>query len=124
MTDRKCVLVVEDNKVNPKIITSFLKQRNLTFLVAENGLDALDLIERESFDLILMDIQMPKMGGIECTKKIRSHKSPKVSRVPIIVVSANVTRKDQQDCLDAGANHFLGKLIKKDILYKTIELYI
>ncbi|MGM0462214.1 MAG: response regulator, partial [Fibrobacterota bacterium] len=107
------VLIAEDNPINRSIISSQLKQYNLIPVVVENGKEAVDLILRESFSLILMDIQMPVMDGLEATRRIRQMDSA----IPIIAWTANST---YDECLSAGMNGFLSKPVSKESLYYEI----
>lgn len=110
------VLVVEDDTISQKIIEGYLKNDAHTTKVAGSGKEALDLIKAEEFDLVLMDINMPGMSGLETTKRIRSLKDKQKAEVPIIAVTGNVSEEDIQDCRNAGMNDFVGKPVDPDYL--------
>lgn len=107
------ILLVEDNMVNQRLISTLLTKRQHTVTLAENGQEAVDLCKREFFDLILMDMQMPVMGGVEATEQIRIQERL-LGRVPVTIfaMTANVMAADKEACLTAGMNGHLGKPIK------------
>lgn len=117
------VLIVEDNKINQTILERNLLNLGYSCETAENGIEALELCSKKKYDIIFMDLQMPKMGGIECTKKIRLHSDPDLAKIPIIAVTANVTQADRNSCFDAGMNGFLEKpLIREKLIGVLKEL--
>jgi signal transduction histidine kinase/BarA-like signal transduction histidine kinase len=103
------VLIVEDNLLNQQVARDFLINAKLHVTVANNGKEALNLLENNSFDIILMDIQMPIMGGIEATKIIREN--PKLCKLPIIAMSSGVTFEAQEVYFQNGINDFIAKPI-------------
>ena len=110
------ILVVEDNPVNMLMVSTALKKWNCLIQEAGNGLEAIEMLEKEKFDLILMDLQMPKMGGIEACELIR--KKNKIE-IPIIALTANAIEGDDQKCIDAGMNDYISKPFKqKDLNVK------
>jgi CheY-like chemotaxis protein len=116
------ILVAEDVLLNMKLIIALLKSAwpGAQVIPAENGVDAVALFEREQPDLILMDVQMPEMDGLEATRRIREMESG--SRVPIIALTAAALKEDQEKCLEAGMDSFMSKpveLAKLKILLKT-----
>ena len=113
------LLVVEDNELNRLLITSVLKKEQIDFKIAENGLEAIQFLVKESFDLILMDIQMPIMDGITATREIRTklHMS-----IPIIALSANATIEDTKKYLESGMNDHVPKPFKKEELFSKIKM--
>ncbi len=119
------VLVVEDNEINRQITTSMLNQMGLSVTEAENGIDAVDLFQKERFDLILMDVQMPRLGGCEATGLIRKIEMTDTrSRVPIVAMTANAMKGDREVCLKSGMDSYLAKPVKKDALYKELSNWL
>ena len=119
------ILVVEDNVVNQKLVISLLNKWHHSATIAATGLIALRKYEQEQFDLILMDMQMPEMGGIEATQRIRemevSH--PERRHTPIIAMTANAMPGDWERCLAAGMDHYLSKPIKATQLQNLLHQY-
>lgn len=114
------ILVVDDNKINLKIATRFVENMGYKTLVAENGLEAVELFQKEDCILILMDCQMPIMDGYEATRKIRALNSEK-SDVPIIALTANVLDGDRERAIEVGMDDYLSKPLKKYDLKLVIE---
>ncbi|MBL7871772.1 MAG: response regulator [Cyclobacteriaceae bacterium] len=117
------VLLVEDNDINRLYASSILKMWGCHFETAENGVVALEKIRNNSFDVILMDIQMPVMDGFETTKAIRQG-DPTKKEVPIIALTANATQKDFEKCIAAGMNDCITKPFTQDDLFKTLTKYL
>jgi CheY-like chemotaxis protein len=103
------VLLVEDTPLNQKVASEFLRKANLNVTIADNGKEAIELLGRHKFDIVLMDIQMPVMDGLEATTIIRQN--PQFSDLPIIAVSAGVTMDEQEKYQTAGMNDFIAKPI-------------
>lgn len=101
------VLLAEDNVFNQKVVCELLKLSGVEVDVANDGLEALQWLERNSYDAILMDMQMPQMGGVDATKKIREQM--RYDDLPIIALTAGVTQEDREKCVASGMNDFLGK---------------
>lgn len=101
------VLLVEDNELNQQSITAYLEANKFEVLVAGDGDTALRLAEAQNFDLILSDVQMPGMDGLELTRRLRGRESTR--EVPIITLTAQAMAGDRERCLQAGANHYLAK---------------
>ena len=114
------VLLVEDNPDNQKLISRLLEGIGATVDLAANGLQAIEKAVAHDFDLILMDIQMPEMGGLEATRFIRQAGFPG----PIVALTAGTLKEDIQKCLDAGCNQFLSKPIDPDGFYKVLDQYL
>jgi CheY-like chemotaxis protein len=116
------ILLTEDNKVNQKLAIKVLEKMSYRVDVAENGLEAIKALEQINYDVVLMDIQMPKLGGFEATKLIR-HPSSKVINhdVPIIAMTAHAMDGDKEKCLKAGMNGYISKPFKKDFLAEEIK---
>jgi CheY-like chemotaxis protein len=105
----KKILLAEDVELNQYLAKHFLEARGLRVWIAGNGLEALSLLSKDSFDCILMDIQMPEMDGIQTAKKIRDLQDPFKSSIPIIALTANVHTEDIEKYKEAGMNDFLAK---------------
>ncbi|HSY30369.1 MAG TPA: response regulator [Verrucomicrobiae bacterium] len=110
------VLVAEDNPVNQLLLVRLLEKRGHRVQVVLNGLAALQALEKERFDLVLMDVQMPEMGGVEATAAIRQSEKGSKLHTPIIALTASTTRGDREKCLASGMDGYLTKPIR------TIEL--
>lgn len=112
------ILLVEDNHVNQTVALTILRRIGQRAKIADNGLQALEMISAEHFDLIFMDLQMPGMDGIEVTKTVRSLPLEKQPR--IIALTANVFEEDRERCLSAGMDGFLSKPFRLEDLRKTV----
>lgn len=110
------VLIVEDNAINQLVVANMLEVLGLQVKTAANGVEALDILERHSFDLILMDCQMPEMDGFQCTQRIRNDSRTTYAAIPIIALTANATIEDRDQCLAVGMNDYLSKPITLQIL--------
>ena len=116
------VLVAEDNPVNQKLTMTLLKKSGHFPKLAPNGLRAVELFQSDEFDLILMDVQMPKMDGLQATREIRGL-SATGSRIPILAMTAHATESDRDKCLAAGFDDYLAKPFRSvDLLTKVQEL--
>ncbi len=114
------VLLVEDGLANQKLAIGLLERWGHQVETAENGAIAVDLCSSRSFDLILMDLQMPVMDGIEATRRIRAAESGTSLRVPIIAMTAHALVGDRQRCIDAGMDDYVSKPIRQKELYRAI----
>ncbi len=115
------ILLVEDNPVNQKVTLRLLANKGAAVRLAANGHQALAAFKHERFDLILMDIQMPDLDGMEVTAIIRNLEGPGKERVKILALSANVLEEDRRKCLAAGMDGFVGKPIRPQELVATIR---
>ncbi len=114
------VLLVEDNFINQEVACEILRAEGVEVTVAEDGLAAVELVSSKPFDLVLMDIQMPAMDGLEATRAIR--KIPGLEKLPIIAMTANAFESDRQNSLDAGMNDHLPKPVNPEQVYgKLLE---
>ncbi len=116
------VLVVDDILTNRMLTARILEKRGHCVKTAKNGKEAIEQLEKEDFDIVLMDVHMPVMDGIEATRIIRSHASP-VRRhdVPIIAVSAAAEGDGKKLCLDAGMCGYLSKPLRTDEFVEAVE---
>jgi CheY-like chemotaxis protein len=115
------LLLVEDNLVNQKLATRLLEKMGHHVTLAENGREAVDKVVAQSFDLVLMDMQMPVMGGLEATKLIREYDSRSGKRTPIVAMTAHALKGDQEKCLAAGMDGYLSKPVRLDLLVGEIQ---
>jgi len=114
------ILVVEDNAINQMVVANMLESLGLKVKTANNGLEALELIEQHPFDLILMDCQMPEMDGYQCTQRIRSHERQHFASLPIVALTANAMTEDRERCLAAGMNDYLSKPVTMQVLREKL----
>ncbi len=115
----KRILIAEDNDSNYTLMTYILK-RHYEFVRACNGQEAVDMVDTEKLDLVLMDLKMPVMGGLEATRQIKA----KIPSMPIIALTANAFDTDKEDAANAGCNDFLSKPVSSKICLDTIAKYI
>ncbi|MBI1816508.1 MAG: response regulator [Deltaproteobacteria bacterium] len=115
------ILLAEDNAVNQRLGVRLLEKRGHTVIVANNGREALAIFTRGVFDLVLMDIQMPVMDGFEATAAIRALELDRGTYTPIIALTANAMKGDQERCLTAGMDGYVSKPIQPAHLYDMIE---
>ena len=115
------VLLAEDNPVNQTVATRMLEKRGHIVVLANNGREALAAVERERFDVVLMDVQMPEMGGREATVAIRALEQVRGGHVPIIAVTASAMTGDRELCLDAGMDGYISKPVKYEALIEEVE---
>jgi len=115
------VLVAEDSLVGQKLIVGLLERRGDSVVVAQNGREALAKASEESFDLILMDVQMPEMDGLEAAAAIRARERRTGRHVPIVAMTAHAMEGDRQRCLEAGMDDYLAKPLRAAQLFETID---
>ncbi len=115
------ILLAEDNIVNQKLVARLLQKRGHTAVVVNNGREALSILEEQSFDLILMDIQMPEMDGYEATAAIRARESSTGVRLPIVALTAHAMKGDGDQCLAAGMDAYLPKPMHAEQLYDLLD---
>ncbi len=117
------ILVVEDNEMNRKVLDGLLTNKGHEILMAANGLEAIEACKKhaENIDIILMDIQMAGMDGVEATKVLRSDPNPVINRKPIIALTGNVILKEVQHYFEVGINGFVAKPVNADTLYEVLE---
>jgi PAS domain S-box-containing protein len=118
------ILLAEDNPVNQKLATLMLKKAGHIVIVARNGLETVEKFRSEAFNLILMDVQLPEMDGLEATRVIRESERDTGRRIPIIAMTAGAFKKDEEECLRAGMDAYISKPISRSILFNTIQRLI
>jgi len=112
------VLVVEDGLLNQKLLSGLLERRDCDVTVANNGQEAVDRLAEHTFDLVLMDVQMPVMDGLEATQLIRQREATEENSTPIVAITAGV---DRQRCLDAGMDEYLSKPVRPNLLDEVLS---
>jgi CheY-like chemotaxis protein/HPt (histidine-containing phosphotransfer) domain-containing protein len=117
------VLVAEDNATNQKLVLALLKQRGHQGVVVGNGRLAVEAAAADTFDVILMDLQMPEMGGLEATTAIRAAERDSGKRTPIIALTAHVMSGDREECLAAGMDGFVAKPLRPAELFAAIDQF-
>jgi len=117
----KKILVAEDVELNQYVARHMLESWNLEVSIANNGFEALQLMQEHSYDCILMDVQMPEMDGIEATRKIRRLSDPTKANIPIIALTANVLAVDRQRYFDAGMNDIIAKPFDESGLFSVLK---
>jgi two-component system sensor histidine kinase/response regulator len=115
------VLLAEDNRVNQTLAVRILQKRGHTVVVAENGRQAIAALAKQPFDLILMDMQMPELGGVEAARLIREREKSTRGHIPIIALTANAMSGDREICLISGMDDYLSKPIQVKELFAAIE---
>ena len=116
------ILLAEDNKINQMVATELLKLEGFSATVAENGRVALDLLQEQKFDLILMDLQMPVMDGFEATRAIRA--DARFNNIPILAMTASAMSRDRELCLEAGMDDHVAKPIEPQVLYRALVKWL
>tara|TARA_R110002095_G_scaffold142965_1_gene123799 strand:- start:10305 stop:13715 length:3411 start_codon:yes stop_codon:yes gene_type:complete len=117
------VLVAEDTLANQKVITAILKKRGHSCVIANNGREAIDCLRSKSFDIVLMDVQMPTMDGLQATAMIREQEEHSQDHIPIIAMTAYAMRGDRDKCLAAGMDSYISKPIDAKKLIHLLEKY-
>jgi len=115
------ILLAEDNEINQKLAVRLLEKKGYRVTVVNNGQEAFSIWEKDPVDLILMDVQMPKMDGLEATMAIRKKEEKTSQHVPIIAMTAHVTQEDKRKCFNAGMDVYLSKPLNPKELFDTIE---
>jgi osomolarity two-component system sensor histidine kinase NIK1 len=119
------ILLVEDNPLNQKVVTFNLKRYNYNVTSVMYGREAMELVKKRKFDLILMDIMLPEMDGFEVTQNIRKYEqeSGVTEQIPIIALTANALDNDRDKCYKAGMNEYLAKPFTSDELIGVIDKF-
>ena len=120
------VLLVEDNPVNQMLVTRLLRKKGHLVEVAGNGHEALSALQKEGYDLVFMDVQMPEMDGLEATAAIREQERQRGEEhtLPIIALTAHAMKGDEDRCLAAGMNGYLSKPIRPEELDAILQKYL
>jgi signal transduction histidine kinase/CheY-like chemotaxis protein/HPt (histidine-containing phosphotransfer) domain-containing protein len=119
------ILLAEDNILNQMVAVRILEKEGYSVKVAENGREAVESLQKQKFDLVLMDIQMPEMNGIEATQAIRNSKDAMIDpEIPIIALTAHAFKEDRETCLSAGMNEYIAKPLKKTEFLKIVSQFI
>ena len=115
------ILLAEDHVVNKKLAVRLLEKHGHSVVVASNGREAISAVGKDTFDLVLMDVQMPEMDGLSATAAIRARERESGDHLPIIAVTAHAMKGDQERCLEAGMDGYITKPIRVKELLATIE---
>lgn len=115
------ILLVEDNAVNQKLAVRLLEKQGYSVAVANNGREALDALAGGRFDVVLMDVQMPEMDGLEATAAIRARERSTNTHLPIVAMTAHAMQGDRERCLAAGMDGYVSKPLKPADLFAAIE---
>jgi two-component system, sensor histidine kinase and response regulator len=115
------ILVAEDNPVNQAVARRLLRKRGHTVTIVDNGREALAALEKETFDLVLMDVQMPEMDGFAVAREIRKAEQGGQDHLPVIAMTAHAMKGDREECLAAGMDDYIAKPINREELRQVIE---
>jgi CheY-like chemotaxis protein len=119
----KKVLIAEDSSVIQNLTKKILQMQNYNISSVKNGKQVLDILQKEHFDIILMDINMPVMDGMECSRNIRALPNPEISAIPIIAITGNAENYSIDEFKEAGINDYLPKPLNFDTLVETVRKY-
>lgn len=123
MSDKKRVLVAEDSSVIQNLTKKVLQFQNYEIVSVKDGEQVISKLENEDFDVILMDINMPKMNGMECSKQVRALPDRQKAETPIIAISGNANNYSEEDFKNVGINEYIPKPIDFDHLVETVNKY-
>jgi PAS domain S-box-containing protein len=115
------ILLAEDNRINQRLAVRLLEKRGHQVVVVANGKEAVEAVEQQTFDVVLMDVQMPEMGGFEATAKIREVERKTGNRLPIIAMTAHAMKGDRERCVAAGMDDYVAKPIRPLDLWAALE---
>jgi CheY-like chemotaxis protein len=125
LVEQKHILLVEDYEPNVMVASAMIEQMEYNFDIARNGFEALRKFMNGKYDVVLMDVQMHELDGLEATRRIRKLESDrKLCRTPIVAMTAHVREQDKNKCLDAGMDDFIPKPFDPAILQEKIERYV
>jgi two-component system sensor histidine kinase/response regulator len=117
-------LLAEDSLVNQKLAVALLEKHGHKVTVTNNGKEAIAALASQQFDVVLMDVEMPEMGGLEATAVIRVQEQQRGTHIPIIAMTAHAMKGDRERCLDAGMDGYVAKPIRAAQLFQTIEAVV
>jgi two-component system sensor histidine kinase/response regulator len=115
------ILLAEDNLVNQRVAVRLLEKRGHAVVIAADGNQALAALERETFDMVFMDVQMPEMGGFEATAEIRARERQTGRHIPVVAMTAHAMKGDRERCLEAGMDDYISKPIQADELIRVTD---
>ena len=118
------ILLAEDNLVNQKLVVLLLEKAGHSISVASDGLEVLNVLESQPFDVIIMDVQMPNMDGLKATELIRARENTTGSHIPIVAITAHAMQEDREHCLAAGMDGYVTKPIMVEELFAELERLI
>ncbi len=121
MATTKKVLIAEDSSVIQNLTRKILQAQNFEIYSAKNGQQVIDMLEKDDYDIILMDINMPVMNGMECTKKIRSMEDEKKKNIPIVAITGNAMNYTMEEFKETGINDYLQKPLNFDKLVNVVK---
>ncbi len=122
--DTITVLIVEDNVINQRVAKRMVEKMGFKTEIANNGQEALDMLQEKSYDLILLDVQMPVLDGLRTAQKIRIMEMNSEQHIPIIAMTAHAQKEDRDRCLEAGMDDYISKPINMQILEEKLRLYL
>jgi two-component system, sensor histidine kinase and response regulator len=118
------ILLAEDSLVNQRLAVALLEKHGHQVVVANNGVEAVEAVSRQFFDLVLMDVQMPEMDGFAATQAIRKDQARTGRHIPIVAMTAHALRGDRERCIEAGMDGYVAKPIHAKILFQTMKLVL
>jgi hypothetical protein len=124
MAETKKILIAEDSSVIQNLTKKILSMQNYEIASVKNGKEVLDALQKDNFDLILMDIAMPKMDGVECTKQIRALDDTGKSKIPIIAITGNARNYTEEEFQEIGIDEYVPKPIDFDHLVELVHNYL
>lgn len=124
MLDGKKIIIAEDSNIILSVVSRILQNMNYEVLGVRNGVELLKILEKQKCDLILMDINMPKMDGITCAREIRKHSKDTIKNIPIIALSGNAKNLSVEEFKEEGINDLIQKPIDFDLMARKIQEYL